>query len=106
MLMKKIMLPLTWIVLINEIDSMHLAIRQAPDDTTRVNLATSFSWHILFSRPDSTLSMLQQALQTARSVEYKRGQISCEIIIANVWWTVGDYQKSIDILLKNETVAR
>src|SRR6187549_1214760 len=117
MLMKKIMLPLTWIVLINEIvvaqpvtikviDSMQLAIRQAPDDTTRVNLATSFSWQILFSRPDSTLSMLQQALQTARSVEYKRGQISCEIMIANVWWTVGDYQKSIDILLKNETVAR
>ena len=117
MLMKKIMLSLIWIVLINEIvfaqpvttqviDSMLFAIRQAPDDIARVNLATSFSWRTLFSRPDSTLSMLQQALQTARSIEYKRGQISCEIMIANVWWTVGDYQKSIDILLKNETVAR
>src|SRR6187549_747257 len=117
MLMKKIMLSIIWIVLINEIvfaqpvttqviDSMLFAIRQAPDDIAKVNLATSFSWRTLFSRPDSTLPMLQRALQTARSVEYKRGQISCEIMIAMVWWIVGDYQKSIDILLKNETVAR
>jgi tetratricopeptide (TPR) repeat protein len=90
------------------IDSLRHLLREAKEDTTRVNLLNKIASGYAESRPDSTLKYASDALKLSGQTKYKKGEIEAIRNLGGAFIMAGDYSKAleyaIDALKKSEAL--
>ena len=87
------------------IDSLKNALAKTKDDTSRIVLMTTLSRAILYSKPDSSLLIAQQAVQLSRAVKFSKGEalgLDREGVAFN---TIGDYPHALSSMLASLKIA-
>jgi tetratricopeptide (TPR) repeat protein len=81
-------------------DSLSKLLTTETKDTNRVRLMWQLASKISVYNPDTALSLSQQALYLARSIDYAEGQSRSLGILANIFMRIGNYPKALEINIK------
>jgi signal transduction histidine kinase len=87
------------------IDSLKNALTTVKDDTSRVMLMNALSRAYLYSRPDSSLLLAQQAAQLAKTIKFLKGEaigLDHEGLAFN---TMGNYPSALTCLISSLKIA-
>jgi two-component system, NtrC family, sensor kinase len=81
---------------LSETDSLHILLRNAGEDSTKVNLLVGLSDRYRFIYPDSQFIFANEGLRIAQSINYVKGEIDCKDGLAIYWWDRGDYARALN----------
>jgi tetratricopeptide (TPR) repeat protein len=94
----------------NAVDSLHQLLRNAKEDTSKVNLLNQLSWNFIETKPDSNLFYGNQALELSRKIHYTEGEIFALVNTSSGFTLSGNYSKalenSLEALKKSEAINK
>jgi tetratricopeptide (TPR) repeat protein len=79
-------------------DSLLTLLKESNHDTVKVNLLNSLSQNIRFSEPERSLEYASEAAETAKRINYKRGEAMALRNAAIVYRYKGNYPTAIEFL--------
>jgi signal transduction histidine kinase/Tfp pilus assembly protein PilF len=86
-------------------DSLNQLLQSAKEDTSRVELMSRIASAYLFSKPDSTLSIAEDALALSRKIKMKSGEARTLNLIGHVFRNTGNYPKALENYLLSLRIA-
>ena len=86
-------------------DSLKQLIATTKEDTSRVLLMYQLGRSFANSKPDTALTILGQALELSRKIDFKKGQVINLFLTGNVIMNKGNYPRSLEILLHALKIA-
>ena len=81
-------------------DSLKQLLRSEIRDTTRIMLLAELARNYAFSRPDTSLILVQQGLSLARQKGFIKGEALCLKSLCVVFMVTGNYPKSLEYALQ------
>jgi signal transduction histidine kinase len=87
------------------IDSLRQLLQTGKEDTSRVVVLRNLARAYLNLKPDSTLLFASEGLSLARKINFKRGEATCLIGIAQVFSLSGNYPRSLALFLQALKIA-
>ena len=97
-----------------KVDSLMTLLAHATDDVKKVEILEDLSYSYLSTSPDIAMKFATEGLELARKNNDIRGQSICTLALGNVYHSVGDYVKSLEMnlqairlkeMLKNQNFA-
>lgn len=79
-----------------KIDSLWNELRKVKHDTEKVKYLKDISWELIYTSPDSSISILNQALEISEKYQFKIGKIYCLNGLSRAYWVKGDYPVSMN----------
>jgi signal transduction histidine kinase len=83
------------------IDSLKRALSQSKEDTNKVNLYQKIAQPYVYVDPDTALPYAFRALELARKLGFKKGEIRALIIMGEAFAIKGNYPKALEIKLQS-----
>lgn len=80
-----------------DVDSLMTLLASAKDDVRRVEILEDLSYAYLSTSPDISMKFANQGMELAIKNNDIRGQAICTLALANVYHSVGDYVRSLDL---------
>jgi tetratricopeptide (TPR) repeat protein len=77
------------------VDSLKLLLQKEKQDTNRVLLLANIGGSYLFEKPETGLAYVQQGLELARTIKYKKGEATCLIAFGHLNRMIGNYTTGI-----------
>ncbi|MBS1525724.1 MAG: tetratricopeptide repeat protein [Bacteroidetes bacterium] len=87
------------------IDSLRKLVASAKDDTTRIESICNLGMHYIYSKPDSALSLAQQALQLSKASQFKKGEVDALTLEGNIYDVTGNYSKALTMMLESLKIS-
>ena len=84
----------------NNIDSLKSLLKMGKQDTTHVLSLFHLSVELQRSNVDSAFLLAQQGIELAKEIDYERGELLCKTCISRCFWSIGDYNNAIKIVLE------
>jgi signal transduction histidine kinase/tetratricopeptide (TPR) repeat protein len=84
----------------NRIDSLKQLLKTEKRDTSRVLLLAGLSGAYMYSKPDTSLLLAQQALSLAKKTSFAKGEANGLNLIAIVFVNTGNYPKALETYLQ------
>ena len=75
------------------------------EDTSKVFGLNEIAYEYIFTKPDSATILGEQALQLAKNINYKKGQIQSNVTITGSLFVKGNYYRAIQVLMENLRTA-
>lgn len=92
-----------------KIDSLRQLLSTAKTDTSVIKLMNRIAYESIESSPDSTLKYATEARRLSQKINYKEGEISSIIWLANAFSVTGNYSKALehglDALKRSEDIS-
>ena len=85
----------------NRIDSLQQLLKTETKDTSRAMLLADLAYAYLYSKPDTSLLLAQQALLLSKKEGYTKGEAASLNRIGNVFLTTGNYPKALEAFLQS-----
>ena len=82
-----------------ETDSLKKSLLTTKDDTKRVSVLEGLSYAYLSSYPDTAMQYALEGLRLAQKINYPKGKATCTNALGNVYFTMGDYPKALQMYL-------
>ena len=95
-----LLLPAVSLAQTNIVDSLNRLLQNEKQDTSRVKLLNQIAFAYLYSNPDTTLVLAQQALALARKTGFATGEIRSLTLNGNVFSVTGNYPKALQLYLE------
>ena len=89
-----------------QLDSLQLILRNAPGDTTRMNIYDQLGWYYAEINRDSALSYFEKELPISRKLELRLYEADALNGMGYVLAQVGNYPKSLESYLEAQKIAR
>ena len=86
-------------------DSIRYLIQHTGNDTTRVDLLNSLGSYFAFSRQDSSIFYLAEAIELGETINYQKGCHAGYVSMAFVLNSAGNYGKALDMAVKSLKIA-
>src|SRR5215510_8915869 len=80
-----------------EADSLKRLLATTTDDAEKIQILEGLSYAYLSSSPDIALKFANEGLGLAKKTNNVKGQSICYLALGNVFHTVGDYVKSLEM---------
>jgi len=84
----------------NKIDSLHLLLATAKEDTTQVNLLNQLSRSFYNSKTDSALIYAKRAMEFSQKIGYVKGEVRSLALIGGIMIMTGNFPKALEIGLE------
>jgi signal transduction histidine kinase len=84
----------------NTIDSLQRLLKTEEEDTSRAKLLANLAFAYVYSKPDTSLLLAQQALSISKKEGYTKGEALSLNMIAAVFLTTGNYPKALEAYLQ------
>ena len=88
-----------------ELDSLHLVLKNAANDTIRMNLYLRLSLYYMEIKRDSSLYYREQQLIISQKLKLKLSEANALDYIGFINWYLGNYPRSLQFLLKALKIA-
>jgi len=83
-----------------EADSLQRLLTTTTDDADKIQILEGLSYAYLSTSPDIAMKFANQGLELAKKTNNIKGQAICLLALGNVFHTVGDYVKSLEMNFK------
>jgi two-component system NtrC family sensor kinase len=83
-----------------EADSLKRLLTTTTNDADKIQILEGLSYAYLSTSPDIALKFANEGLELARKTKNIKGQAICLLALGNVFHTVGDYVKSLEMNFK------
>jgi two-component system NtrC family sensor kinase len=83
-----------------EADSLKKLLATTTDDADKIQILEGLSYAYLSSSPDIAMKFANEGLELAKRTNNIKGQSICLLALGNVFHTVGDYVKSLEMNFK------
>jgi signal transduction histidine kinase len=80
-----------------EADSLQRLLTTTTDDANKIRILEGLSYAYLSTSPDIAMKFANQGLELAKKTNDIKGQAICLLALGNVFHTVGDYVKSLEM---------
>jgi two-component system, NtrC family, sensor kinase len=90
----------------SQLDSLHLALRNASSDTIRMNLYDQLGWYYAEINRDSALSYFEKELPVARQLNLQLYEADALNGMGTMLHQLGNYPKSLESFLEAQKIAR
>ncbi|MGN6398849.1 MAG: tetratricopeptide repeat-containing sensor histidine kinase [Flavisolibacter sp.] len=84
----------------HNIDSLQQLLKTEKKDTTRVMLLAGLADAYMYSKPDTSLVLAQQALSISKKKGYTKGEAESLTGIGHIFTNLGNYPKALEALLQ------
>lgn len=84
----------------HSIDSLHTLLKNAGEDTSKVNILNTLSYELLYSNTDTTILLATQAKNLAEKLKYQKGVASAFLRLGQAYNNLGSYEESQENLSK------
>ena len=84
----------------NKTDSLWRELRNTRHDTEKVKYYKEISWELIYTSPDSSISLFNKALEISEKHQFATGKIYCLNGLARAYWVKGDFPVSMDLTLR------
>ena len=75
-------------------------LQKEKNDTSRVLILSQLSYAYAVSKPDSAMLLGQKGLELSRRISFPKGEAGCLDQIGNVYNTLGNYPKAMEVYLE------
>jgi signal transduction histidine kinase len=96
-----LLIPVSSYAQTNRIDSLQQLLKTETKDTSRAMLLADLAYAYLYSKPDTSLLLAQQALLLSKKEGYTKGEALSLNIIGGVFLTTGNYPKALEAYLQS-----
>jgi tetratricopeptide (TPR) repeat protein len=89
----------------SKIDSLQSALKNAKEDTNKVNILNLLSYELLYSDVDTTIHYANLAKELARKLNHTRGEAAAYLRLGQAYNNLGSYDQSQAALLKALSIS-
>ena len=84
----------------NKIDSLRSLLKKDKEDTNKVNHLNKFGWELMYSNPDTSIVLGNQAVKLSEKIEWKKGIANSLGNLGFYNYLKGDFPKTLDYYFK------
>ena len=88
-----------------KVDSLSQLVRQATDDTTRINLNNQIAFEYLNEQPEKALEIYKKSLREAEKAKFMRGKVIALLGIGDFYDLAADYNTSVEYYRQTLLIA-
>ena len=88
-----------------DVDNLLKELNQEKNDSARVDILRELSEFYRFQNPDSSLLLIQQALDLAIKTRYYFGEIKSLFTKGKIFVSLGNYPKALDLYLQSLAIS-
>jgi adenylate cyclase len=88
-----------------KIDSLQAALKNAKEDTNKVNILNLLSYELLYSDIDTTIHYAKVARDLAEKLDYRRGAAAAYLRLGQAYNNLGSYEQSQAALAKALSIS-